>query len=273
MLVVRQQSYLQWQIRRFLERLAVFVTQDDPVENRWATHSKPISWPTRQQDAVGSSRAIFLPQPTQTGGPDVDEFSADSWPVHELPADFWTEADHEENFHQYPIFYDITKLEVEDEVVSQLLEELVGPEWWEVNGGIATSLIERFGTRRVLISRTTSPHQYAIARFLARLTQTLRCPPIRSTWRMSWVPEPIRMAVQTAGLDAVDAEVFELPSSELDLEAIPQSIMENIEPDTWSENGGEYDLQCARINQRQLLVVYHQRRVHQMIQKYLLDRR
>jgi len=79
--------------------------------------------------------------------------------------------------------------------------------------------------------------------------------------------------LETAGLDAVDVEVFEVPSSELDLEAIRQSIMENIEPDTWSENGGEYDLQCARINQRQLLVVYHQRRVHPMIQKYLLDRR
>ncbi len=273
MVAVCQPPHLQWQIRRFLEGLAEFVDQTDPVKNRWVPQFKPIGLTATQVRATGSSRAIPLPNSTVPRLTEPDEVSVDSWPVHELQANLWTRDDRHDDAHQYPIFYDITELEVEDEVVYQLLEELVGPEWWEVNGGIATNLIERFGTRRVLITRTTSPHQYAIARFLERLTQTLRSTPIRSNWRMEWVPEPIRVAVQSAGLDAVVVEVLELPSSELDLEAIRQSIMETIEPATWSENGGEYELLFTRINQRQLLVVYHQRRVHQMIRQYLLDRR
>jgi len=46
-------------------------------------------------------------------------------------------------------------------------------------------------------------------------------------------------------------------------------VIENIEPDTWIENGGDYELVLARINQRQFLAVCQRRGVLQRIKRFL----
>jgi hypothetical protein len=89
---------------------------------------------------------------------------------------------------------------------------------------------------------------------------------------MVGAPEPIRAAVQTASLPSTDVEVFELPRSDLNLDVLGQMIMETIEPDTWLENGGDYELVFAQINQRQLLVVHHRRDIIQRIRQFLRER-
>jgi hypothetical protein len=132
--------------------------------------------------------------------------------------------------------------------------------------------IESFGSKRILGIRTTAPHHDAIACFFERLSQELGIQPLRSTWSFEWAPAQVRASVQNAGPHANEVEFFELPRPNVDLEFFRQTVMENIEPDTWSENGGDYELVLARINQRQFLAVFQQRGVQQLIKRVLRDR-
>lgn len=265
---VRQLPQLQWQVRRFLERLGDFVVASRPVD-RWVSGSTPIALPTVRMPHLGISQVVSLPQPTEGVAREPDALSPASWPVHELEVDFWPESKDPEEFHQYPIFYDITSLDTDHEVVYEMLYQLVEPDNWEENGGRALSIIEQFGSRRILVIRTTVPHHDAIARFFERLSQALGIPPLRSTWSFEWVPAQVRASVQNAGPHAKEVEFFELPRSNTDHEFYRQTVIENIEPNTWIENGGDYELVLARINQRQFLAVCQQRGVLQRIKRFL----
>lgn len=268
---VRQSPQIQWQVRRFLERLGDFVVASRPVDG-WVSGSTPIALPTVRMPHLGISQVVSLPQPTEGVAKQPDTLTAESWPVHELQVDFWPESKDPEQFEQYPIFYDITSLDADHEVVYEMLYQLVDPDHWEENGGRSTSVIEQFGSKRILVIRTTAPHHDAIARFFERLSQALGIPPLRSNWNFEWVPAQVRASEQNAGPHAKEVEFYELRGSNVDHEFFRQTVMENIAPDTWSENGGDYELVLARINQRQFLAVHQQRGVQQVIKRLLRDR-
>jgi hypothetical protein len=61
--------------------------------------------------------------------------------------------------------------------------------------------------------------------------------------------------------------VFLLPRSGLNFDTVRYTILETMEPDSWSENGGDFDLMLTRINDRDLLVVHQSPAVLQKIEQ------
>ena len=266
---VRQTPTIQRQVRRFLERLGDFllVTASSPAIDLGSYPSTPIPLPNRYVPAKSVSQPVQFPSETATSSRQPQELTAESWPAHELQVDFRLPSKDSDELDKYPIFYDLTPLGTTPAVVYEMLFQLVDPESWEENGGDSASVIEQCGRKRILFVRTTGPHHDAIARFFAGLSQAVGIAPLRSNWQFEWVPPQVLAARRESMLQTGAVRVFLLPRSGLNFDTVRYTILETMEPDSWSENGGDFELMLTRINDRDLLVVHQSPAVLQKIEQ------
>ncbi|MBL8889720.1 MAG: hypothetical protein JNL67_07055 [Planctomycetaceae bacterium] len=271
-LTVLQTPSMHWQVRRFLERLADFVTPANAtVSGRSYSLSTPIAIASFRDSINGStistphSRSISLRTEKN-----IDDVVA-AWPIHGLLLEFTPGGFDLETPTLYPIFYDVTPLHADDDAIYTLVQ-LAEPENWETNGGEASNYVARFGMRRILTVRTNSAHHRSVVRFFERLSRNLNLPAIRSNWQPEWVPTDVAAAEAKLGPEFESVEVFALPGSgPVQFDALNEAIMESIDTESWSGNGGVYELAFARINHRNLLAVWqcneNQQKIGRLLQR------
>jgi hypothetical protein len=282
LLAVRNTPNIQWQVRRFLERLSIFVASP-------ANSSNPIPLPSTPLALAAPGIVANHPRPAEIRGSTVVTVGDVSqpptspiwpsekigWRNNRLLSDFWPPGVSSEYVNDvlYPVFFDVTDLKMPPDALESLIMAMIWPADWEEQGGQATLDTYSLSDRKILVTSAALWTQQELGHFLDNLSVVCGVPRPRTNLEVSHL---FSAGQWTGGLrphseGLIFAQIHDISAIRSDPESLRQHVMNAVAPDSWIDHGGDFEVTHTKILGKTLLFVRHhphiQRQVLQMVRQ------
>lgn len=282
LLAVRNTPNIQWQVRRFLERLSIFLAAPANSLDRIPLPSTPIALATPPIAAnhprpaeIRGSTVVTVGDVSQPPTSPIRLSDTIRWRNNRLLSDFWPPGESSDNVNniQYPVFFDVTDLKMPPYALEALIMAMIWPADWEEQGGQATLDTYSLADRKLLVTSAALWTQQELGYFLDNLSDVCGVPRPRTNLEVSQL---FSVGQWTGGLrprseGLIFAQIHDVSATGSDPESLRQHLMNAVAPDSWLDHGGDFEVTHTKILGKTLLFVRHhphiQRHVDRIIQQ------